>query len=107
KKPPKLCPDCKDTNNCVKLFSGKVNRIEEIVDNFCSGLPKKKAEKFSIYNTKFLLNNVPCEIEYDLANFTLEELQKLANFTIQNNNNNNKIFVNNKYLPSSSNNGRS
>ena len=25
KKPPKLCSDCKETNECVKLFSNEVN----------------------------------------------------------------------------------
>ena len=28
------CPDCKETNDCVNLFSNKVNRIEEIVNSF-------------------------------------------------------------------------
>ncbi|CAB4481375.1 unnamed protein product [Rhizophagus irregularis] len=63
RKPQKLCPDCKETNDCVKLLSNKVN--------------------------KFILNNVPCELEYDLSKFTLENLQKLVNFAIPNHNNNN------------------
>ncbi|CAI2161518.1 1442_t:CDS:1 [Funneliformis geosporum] len=83
RKPPKFCLDCKETDNCVKLFSNKVNKIEELVDNLYNN-QKKKTEKFSIYNAKFTLNNIPCEIEYDLANFTLDELEKLGKFTIQN-----------------------
>ncbi|RIA95195.1 hypothetical protein C1645_734242 [Glomus cerebriforme] len=31
KKPPKLCPDCKETNDYVKSLSLRVNKIEEIV----------------------------------------------------------------------------
>src|ERR1700722_173034 len=77
KKPPKLCPDCKETNDCVNLFSNKINRIEEIIDNF-KNLPEKKLDKLSTFNTKFTLNNIPCELEYDLSNFTLENLQKLV-----------------------------
>ena len=34
RKPPKLCPDCKETNDFVKLLLSKISRIEEIVDNF-------------------------------------------------------------------------
>src|SRR6266540_447375 len=94
RKPPKLCPDCKDTNNCVKLFSSKVNRIEEIVDDFYKNLSKKRTEQFSLYNAKFTVNNVPCELEYDLSSFTLEELQKLVKFTTQNFNSNVKINEN-------------
>ncbi|RIA95189.1 hypothetical protein C1645_817035 [Glomus cerebriforme] len=59
KKPPKFCPDCKETSDCVKLFSNKVNRIEEIVDNF-KNLPKKKIDNASKFNAKFTLNNIPC-----------------------------------------------
>ncbi|CAG8442877.1 4057_t:CDS:1 [Funneliformis mosseae] len=84
RKPPKLCSQCKETDSCFKLFSNKVNRIEEIVDNLYNNLQKKKIENFPIYQAKFILNKVPCEIEYDLSNFTLEELEKLGNFTIQN-----------------------
>jgi hypothetical protein len=29
-----LCPDCKETNDYVKLLSSKVNKIEEIVNKF-------------------------------------------------------------------------
>ncbi|CAI2168026.1 8403_t:CDS:1 [Funneliformis geosporum] len=100
KKPPKFCPDCKETCNCVKLFSGKIHRIEEVVDNIYNGFPKKKAEKYSIFNAKFSINDVPFELEYDLTNFTLEELQKLANWTIQDFNNNN--IDHNNHLPTSS-----
>ena len=80
KKPPKLCPDCKDANDCVELISNRVNRIEEIVDKF-KNLPKKKIDKISKFNAKCMLNNVPCELEYDLSNFTLENLQKLVMIT--------------------------
>jgi hypothetical protein len=82
RKPPKICNNCTETNDYVNLFSKKVNKIEEIVDNF-KNHPKKKPVKISIFNTKFTLNNVPCELEYDLSNFTLENLHKLANFTTQ------------------------
>ncbi|CAG8588641.1 920_t:CDS:2 [Funneliformis mosseae] len=77
KKPPKICPDCKETNNCVKLFSGKVHRIEEIVDNFINEFPKNKTENFSIFNVKFSNNGIPCELEYNLSDFSFEELQNL------------------------------
>ncbi|RIA80553.1 hypothetical protein C1645_838508 [Glomus cerebriforme] len=82
-KPPKLCFDCKETKDCFKLISSKINKIEEAVDNF-KNLPKKKIIKYSTFNAKFTLNNVPCELEYDLSSFTLENLQKLVNFTTQN-----------------------
>ncbi|RIA95168.1 hypothetical protein C1645_817006 [Glomus cerebriforme] len=83
-----VCLDCKETNDCISLFSNKVNKIEEIVNDFHKNIPKKKTE-FSIFNAKFTLNNVPCELEYDLSKFTLENLQKLVIFTTQNCNNNN------------------
>src|SRR2546429_10018296 len=78
KRPPKLCPDCKETSNCVKLISNKINRIEEIINNFDKNLQTKNANQFSIFNAKFILNNVPCELEYDLSKFSLENLQKLG-----------------------------
>ena len=81
---PKLCPDCKETTNCVKLFSNKVNRIEEIVNDFYKNPLKSQDKRFSVFNAKFNLNNVPCELEYDLSGFTLENLQKLVIFTTQN-----------------------
>ncbi|PKC14870.1 hypothetical protein RhiirA5_495028 [Rhizophagus irregularis] len=84
RKPSKLCSDCEETNDYIKLLSSKVSRIEKIVDNF-KNLPKNKTEnKLSVFNAKFSLNNVPCEMEYDLSNFTLENLQKLVIFTTQN-----------------------
>ena len=85
--PPKICLDCKETNESVKIFSDKINRIEDIVNKFHKNFPKK-TKKISIFHAKFTLNNIPCELEYDLSHFTLENLQKLANFTIQNCNNN-------------------
>ncbi|CAB4428391.1 unnamed protein product [Rhizophagus irregularis] len=81
RKPQKLCYNCKETIDCVKLVSNKVNKIEEIVNNFKN--IKKKPEKFSKFNAKFTLNNVPCELEYDLSSFTLENLQKLVAITTQ------------------------
>src|SRR5688572_17520866 len=77
---PKLCFDCKETNDCIKIFSSHVNRIEEIIYDFCKSLPKKETEP-SLFNVKFALNNVPCELEYDLSKFSLENLQKLVIFT--------------------------
>ncbi|RIA95170.1 hypothetical protein C1645_817009 [Glomus cerebriforme] len=82
--PPKMCPDCKETNDCVKLFSNKVNKIEQVVNDFYKNCSKKRIDNFSIFNTKFTLNNVPCELEYDLSKFSLENLQKLVIFTTQN-----------------------
>ncbi|CAB4428410.1 unnamed protein product [Rhizophagus irregularis] len=86
KKPPKHCQNCKETNDCVKLFLNKTNRLEGIVGNFRKNLPMK-TNKISIFRAKFTLNSVPCELEYDLSRFTLENLQKLADFTTQNCNN--------------------
>src|SRR2546421_9503293 len=86
---PKLCPNCKDTSNCVKLFSNKINKIEGIVNDL-KNLPQRKADKFSVFKTRFTLNNVPCELEYNLSKFALEDLQKLVIFTTPNCNDNNK-----------------
>ncbi|CAI2166031.1 10120_t:CDS:1 [Funneliformis geosporum] len=79
--PLKFCHTCNETNDHVRLISSKVNRIKEIVDKFYI---KKRTENFSLYNTQFTLSNIPCELEYDLSNFTNEELQKLVNFTTKN-----------------------
>ena|SRR2546423_1337344 len=87
RKKPILCNDCKDATNSVKLISNNVNRIEELVNNFYRHLPKNNTNKFSIFNAQFTLNNVPCELEYDLSNFSLENLHKLAIFTTQHCNN--------------------
>ena len=81
---PKLCPDCKETTNCVKLFSNKVNRIEEIINDFYENPPKIQNKGLSSFNAKFNLNSVPCELEDDLSSFTLENLQKLVIITTQN-----------------------
>ncbi|CAG8676311.1 15763_t:CDS:1, partial [Funneliformis caledonium] len=81
--PLNLCSMCKETNDCFNLFSSKVNKIEKIVDNLHECISKRN-EKLSKFTAQFSLNNVPCELEYDLSNFTLEELEKLGNFTIQN-----------------------
>src|SRR5581483_6035231 len=89
KKPPKLCADCKATNGCIELLSNKIHNIEEIVSDYYANLPKTEDKGFSKFNVKFTLNKVPCEVEYDLSNFTLENLQKLVIITTQNSNNNN------------------
>ena len=41
RKPPKFCPDC--NHDCV---DSKLNRIEELVDNFPKTFPKKDSNKF-------------------------------------------------------------
>ncbi|GBB98760.1 hypothetical protein RclHR1_03310001 [Rhizophagus clarus] len=92
----KLCPDCRDTNDYVNLFSNKISKIEEIVDEFRTNLSSRKTNKFSTFNAKFTLNNVPCELEYNLSQFTLEDLQKLVIFTTPNRNNNNEYSSSNK-----------
>ncbi len=81
------------SNNSVKLISSKLNRIEEIFNNFYKNFPKRNTEKFSVYNAKFILNNVPYELEYDLTKLIMEELEKLVNFTTQtfNKNHNNNV----------------
>ncbi|GES84865.1 hypothetical protein GLOIN_2v1868012 [Rhizophagus clarus] len=53
-------------------------------------LKKNKDRQLSIFNAKFTLNNVPCEIEYDLSEISLENLHNLAIFTTQNSSNDNK-----------------
>jgi hypothetical protein len=40
RKPPKLCPDCKETSDCVKIVSSKINKIEEAIDNIKNFLKK-------------------------------------------------------------------
>src|SRR3954468_12018270 len=91
---PKLCPDCKETNDCTKLFSSHVNKVEGIIHGFFKNLPK---EEPYLFNVKFAMNNVPCELECDLSKFTFENLQKLVIFTTQNcNNSSNKNDKNDK-----------
>ena len=97
--PPKPCPDCKETNDCVlKLVSGRLDRIEEIINNFDKNLSNQSTAEFSKFNAKFTLNNVPCELEYNLSNFNLEDLQKLAILTAQicNNSSNSSSTSSNK-----------
>ena len=104
RRPPKLCSDCNESNNYIRIFSNKVSRIEEIINNFDKNLQKKNANQFSIFNAKFTLNNVPCELEYDLSKFTLENLLKLGNITTQiYNNENNDKFNKNKLTSSNEN----
>ncbi|CAB4481408.1 uncharacterized protein OCT59_002970 [Rhizophagus irregularis] len=65
---PKFCSDCEEMSDSVKLFSSKVNKIEEVNDNFYKNpIKKNKINQFSIFNAKFTLNNIPCELEYDLS----------------------------------------
>ncbi|CAB4481387.1 unnamed protein product [Rhizophagus irregularis] len=51
RKPQKLYPDCKETNDC--------NKIEEVIDdNFHENpIKQNKVNQFSIFNAKFTLNN--------------------------------------------------
>src|SRR5947207_658011 len=107
KRPPNHCPYCKETSVCVKLISNKINRIEEIINNFDKNLQKRSANQFSIFNAKFTLNDVPCELEYDLSKFSLENLHKLGRIVTTQiyNSENNEKFNKNKYpSPTSSNN---
>ncbi|CAB5383258.1 hypothetical protein RhiirA5_408892 [Rhizophagus irregularis] len=83
RKTPKFCPDCKETDDSIKLLTSKMSKIEEIIDGF-KNCQKKKIGNFSTFNAKFTLNDVPCELEYDLSSFTLENLQKLVIFTTKN-----------------------
>jgi len=87
RKPLKLCPECKETSDYIKLFSSKINKIEELVDNFPKTSPRKDTRKYSLFNAKFTLNNIPCELECDLSKFNFENLQKLVIITTQNHNN--------------------
>jgi hypothetical protein len=89
RKLPKICSDCKETSDSFKLFSGKINKLEEAIDNFYKNTIKKN-DQFSIFYAKFILNNVPCELEYDLSKFSLENLHKLVICTTQNCINDNK-----------------
>ncbi|GBB89647.1 hypothetical protein RclHR1_01640009 [Rhizophagus clarus] len=82
KKPSKPCSNCKETIDCVKLISNKVDKIEEIINNF-KNLQKEKSDKFSIFKANFTLNNVTCGLEYDLSNFNLDYLHKLVAVTTQ------------------------
>src|SRR2546421_552921 len=78
--PPKPCS--KETNDYVlKLVSGRLDRIEEIINNFDKNLSNKSTAEFSKFNAKFTMNNVPCELEYNLSDFNLEDLQKLSILT--------------------------
>jgi len=86
RKSPKHCPDCKETSGCVKLMSDKLSRIEEAVHNFdrnVSGKNNSQHSQYSKFNAKFTLNNIPCELEHDLSNFSFENLQKLLIITTQ------------------------
>ena len=74
RRPPKLCLDCKETKDCIKLISSKVNRIEEIVNNFDANLPKWETNRFAKFNAKFTLNNIPCELQ-KLVIFNNSKLQ--------------------------------
>ncbi|CAB4428418.1 unnamed protein product [Rhizophagus irregularis] len=54
RKSQKLCPDCKETNDC--------NKIEEVIDNFHENpIKRNKVNQFSIFNAKFtLINELEC-----------------------------------------------
>ncbi|RGB41207.1 hypothetical protein C1646_752383 [Rhizophagus diaphanus] len=70
RKPPKICSDCKETSDSVKLISSKANKAEEIIDDFYKNpIRKSKINQFSIFNARFTLNNASCELEYDLSKF--------------------------------------
>jgi hypothetical protein len=64
RKPPKLCYNCKETIDCVKLVSNKVDRIEGIVNNL-KNPQKKKSDKLSKFNAKFTLNCDADSMEVD------------------------------------------
>lgn len=86
RRPSKLCSNCNETKDCVKLFSNKVKRIEEIINHY-KNFPKNNINQ-SLFMSNFTLNNKPYKSEYDLSNFTLGNLQKLVIFITQNCNNN-------------------
>ncbi|PKY27035.1 hypothetical protein RhiirB3_442591 [Rhizophagus irregularis] len=68
-KTPKVCSDCKEMSDSVKNHYNKANKTEEVIDDFYKNpIRKSKINQFSIFNAKFILNNVPCELEYDLSN---------------------------------------
>jgi hypothetical protein len=46
--------DCKETNEYVNLVSNKINRLEELVNNFHKNFPKKNTRKF-LYSIQNLL----------------------------------------------------
>ncbi|PKK73948.1 hypothetical protein RhiirC2_775423 [Rhizophagus irregularis] len=65
----KVCSDCKEMRDSVKLISSKTSKTEEVIDDFYKNpIRKSKINQFSIFDAKFILNNVPCELEYDLSN---------------------------------------
>ena len=77
----KLCSDCRETKNCVKLISNKLDRIEDAVNNFDKNLSDQnnaQSPQYSKFNARFTMNNVPCELEYNLTEFSLENLQTLV-----------------------------
>ncbi|CAB5383274.1 unnamed protein product [Rhizophagus irregularis] len=58
KKPPKICSDCKETSDSVKLISSKANKTEEIIDDFYKNpIRKKKLHKLVIFTTQHCNNN--------------------------------------------------
>ncbi|PKC53711.1 hypothetical protein RhiirA1_478711 [Rhizophagus irregularis] len=68
-KPPKICSDCKEMSDSVKLISSKANKTEVIDDFYKNPIRKSKINQFSIFNARFTLNNVSRELEYDLSKF--------------------------------------
>ncbi|GBC08758.1 hypothetical protein RclHR1_08360004 [Rhizophagus clarus] len=84
----KICTDCKETSDFVKLFSNKLDKLEEVIRDFYKNPAKEnKNNQLSIFNAKFTLNNVPCELEYNLSEFSLENLHILAISTTQSSDN--------------------
>lgn len=78
------CFSCKETNKAINFLASKVDRVEKIVKNLEDISSKNKTKNdFSKFSINFCLNNIPCELEYNLSSFSLENLQKLAVFTVQ------------------------
>ncbi|GBB89642.1 hypothetical protein RclHR1_01640004 [Rhizophagus clarus] len=91
RKPLKICSDCKETDDSIKLFSSELDKLEEVIEElYKNPIKKNNNHQISIFNAKFTLNNIPCELEYDLSKFSLDNLHKLMIFTTQNCNNDNK-----------------
>ncbi|PKC71044.1 hypothetical protein RhiirA1_454022 [Rhizophagus irregularis] len=62
-KSPKICSDCKEMSDSIKLISSKANKTEEVIDDFYKNpIKKNKVNQFSIFNAKFAL-------DYDLSKF--------------------------------------
>lgn len=63
-------------------FLVKQAKLKKIVDNF-KNLPKNKTDdKLSMFHAKFSLNDVPCELEYDLSMFYIRSYKIMGYFKI-------------------------